>query len=78
VAFVARRSGAEEALRAAASAQLAPYKRPKTYVAVDDLPHTATGKLMRGAVAGHLGLETAAPRPGGTVAAAGTEQGVAG
>ena len=41
---------------AAASAHLAPYKRPKTYFAAEDLPHTATGKLMRGAVAGHLGL----------------------
>jgi acyl-CoA synthetase (AMP-forming)/AMP-acid ligase II len=78
VAYVARRSGAEEALRAAASAHLAPYKRPKTYVAAEDLPHTATGKLMRGAVAGHLGLEAAAPRPGGNAAAAGTEAGVAG
>ena len=56
VAYVAQRAGAEEALRAAASAHLAPYKRPKTYVAADDLPHTATGKLRRGAVARHLGL----------------------
>ncbi len=47
----------EEALRAAASARLAPYKRPKTYVAATDLPHTATGKLMRRAVPGHLGLD---------------------
>jgi acyl-CoA synthetase (AMP-forming)/AMP-acid ligase II len=78
VAYVAQRSGAEEALRAAASARLAPYKRPKTYVAADDLPHTATGKLMRGAVAGHLGLEAAAPRPGGTGAAGGTKPEVAG
>jgi acyl-CoA synthetase (AMP-forming)/AMP-acid ligase II len=46
----------EEALRAAASSRLAPYKRPKTYVATDELPHTATGKLMRRAVAEHLGL----------------------
>ena len=47
---------AEEALRAAASARLAPYKRPKTYIAASDLPHTATGKLMRRAVPEHLGL----------------------
>ena len=47
---------AEEALRAAASARLAPYKRPKSYFATTDLPHTATGKLMRRAVAEHLGL----------------------
>ncbi len=51
-----RQSSAEEALRAAASARLAPYKRPKTYVATTDLPHTATGKLMRRAVPEHLGL----------------------
>ena len=50
------RSSAEEALRAAASARLAPYKRPKTYFAAADLPHTATGKLMRRAVPEHLGL----------------------
>ncbi len=47
----------EEALRAAASARLAPYKRPKTYVAATDLPRTATGKLVRRAVPGHLGLD---------------------
>ena len=46
----------EEALRAAASARLAPYKRPKEYIAVGDLPHTATGKLVRRAVPGHLAL----------------------
>ena len=50
------RPSAEEALRAAATARLAPYKRPKTYVAAKDLPHTATGKLMRRAVPEHLGL----------------------
>ena len=49
-------SDAEVALRAAASVHLAPYKRPKSYVAAADLPHTATGKLIRRAVAGHLGL----------------------
>ena len=51
-----RGSAVEDALRAAASARLAPYKRPKTYLAASDLPHTATGKLMRRAVPGHLGL----------------------
>ncbi len=50
------RQSAEEALRAAAAARLAPYKRPKTYFATTDLPHTATGKLMRRAVPEHLGL----------------------
>ncbi len=64
-AYVADRSSAEEALRAAASARLAPYKRPKTYVAATDLPHTATGKLMRRAVPEHLGL------PGGSGAIGG-------
>ncbi len=49
---------AEEALRSAASTHLAPYKRPKTYVAAPDLPHTATGKLLRRAVADHLGLSS--------------------
>jgi long-chain acyl-CoA synthetase len=52
----ARGSAVEDALRAAASARLAPYKRPKTYLAAPDLPHTATGKLMRRAVPEHLGL----------------------
>ncbi len=60
VAYVAERpserSSNEEALRAAASARLAPYKRPKTYIAATDLPHTATGKLIRRAVPEHLGL----------------------
>ena len=58
-AYVAdgRRGGnAEEALRAAATARLAPYKRPKSYFATTDLPHTATGKLVRRAVPEHLGL----------------------
>jgi long-chain acyl-CoA synthetase len=49
-------SASEEALRAAATARLAPYKRPKSYFAAADLPHTATGKLMRRAVPEHLGL----------------------
>lgn len=46
----------EASLRDAASARLAPYKRPKEYIAARDLPHTATGKLMRRAVPQHLGL----------------------
>ncbi len=56
VAYVAEGSGVEDALRSVAAAQLAPYKRPKDYFAVADLPHTATGKLIRRAVPGHLGL----------------------
>jgi long-chain acyl-CoA synthetase len=50
--------GVESALRAAAADHLAPYKRPKSYYATPDLPHTATGKLMHRAVAAHLGLDT--------------------
>jgi acyl-CoA synthetase (AMP-forming)/AMP-acid ligase II len=61
-AFVADRSVDEEALRAVAQAHLAPYKRPKLYVRTAELPHTATGKLLRRAVPGHLGL---ADGPGG-------------
>jgi acyl-CoA synthetase (AMP-forming)/AMP-acid ligase II len=49
-------ASAEAALRAVASSRLAPYKRPKAYFATKELPHTATGKLMRRAVPGHLGL----------------------
>jgi long-chain acyl-CoA synthetase len=59
VAYVAdgrTASSAEESLRAAAASRLAPYKRPKTYFATGDLPHTATGKLIRRAVPEHLGL----------------------
>jgi long-chain acyl-CoA synthetase len=37
----------EESLRAHAETHLAPYKRPKRYVQVDELPRTATGKLLR-------------------------------
>ncbi len=50
----------EEALRGAAAAHLAPYKRPKSYFATRDLPHTATGKLLRRSVAEHLGLDDTA------------------
>lgn len=46
----------EEALRAHAASHLAPYKRPKSYVFVETLPYTPTGKLRRGALAGLLGL----------------------
>ena len=49
-------ASAEQALRVAAAARLAPYKRPKSYFAATDLPHTATGKLVRRAVPEHLGL----------------------
>jgi long-chain acyl-CoA synthetase len=56
VAYVADRAAAEEAMREAATSHLAPYKRPKAYFATRELPHTATGKLLRRAVPAHLGL----------------------
>ncbi|HSV38641.1 MAG TPA: class I adenylate-forming enzyme family protein [Nocardioidaceae bacterium] len=34
-------------LRAKAQTELAPAKRPKEYIRVDELPHTATGKVQR-------------------------------
>jgi long-chain acyl-CoA synthetase len=54
----------EGSLRAHAKDRLAPYKRPKQYFTVEDLPHTTTGKLRRGALASWLGLDPAEP-PGG-------------
>ena len=59
------RTAAEKSLRAAAATHLAPYKRPKTYVATSDLPHTATGKLLRRSVPEHLGLGAGPARRGG-------------
>jgi long-chain acyl-CoA synthetase len=56
VAYVTDRAGMEGVMRAAASRHLAPYKRPKAYFATTELPHTATGKLLRRAVPAHLGL----------------------
>lgn len=44
-------------LDAYARAHLAPHKRPKQYFTVDELPHTATGKLRRTALPSALGLE---------------------
>jgi long-chain acyl-CoA synthetase len=49
-------SASEAVLRTHAEGRLAPYKRPKDYYAVADLPRTATGKLRRGAMAARLGL----------------------
>ncbi len=69
VAYVAAGSSSEQAaaegsLRAAAATRLAPYKRPKTYMATGDLPHTATGKLLRRSVPEHLGLGDGPARRG--------------
>jgi acyl-CoA synthetase (AMP-forming)/AMP-acid ligase II len=64
VAYVTERAGAEDAMREAAAAHLAPYKRPKAYFATAELPHTATGKLLRRSVPAHLGLPEAETVPG--------------
>jgi long-chain acyl-CoA synthetase len=37
---------------------LAGHKRPKRYHHIDALPHTATGKLQRSALAGALGIDS--------------------
>jgi acyl-CoA synthetase (AMP-forming)/AMP-acid ligase II len=37
--------------------RLAPYKRPKEVLVVDDIPHTPTGKVRRTSLARDLGLE---------------------
>jgi acyl-CoA synthetase (AMP-forming)/AMP-acid ligase II len=54
----------EATLRDHAARTLAPYKRPKAYFMVADLPRGATGKLRRRDLAGLLGL--APPPPGPT------------
>ena len=46
----------EVSLRAWAAQRLAPAKRPKQYVIVDDLPRTSTGKVRRLDIPGHVGL----------------------
>ena len=51
-------------LIAHARARLAAYKCPKDVYLVDDLPRTASGKVRRSAVAGHLGLEVERLDPG--------------
>jgi acyl-CoA synthetase (AMP-forming)/AMP-acid ligase II len=53
----------EGELRRHVAGRLAPYKRPKDYFPVDELPRTATGKLRRLAVPAVLGLD--GPAPGG-------------
>ncbi len=47
----------EHALRAWARQRLAPAKRPKLYVTVDDLPRTSTGKVRRLDLPAVLGLD---------------------
>ena len=53
-AVVGRTTGT--ALEAFAREKLAGHKRPKEYHFVDELPHTATGKLKRNALPVLLGL----------------------
>lgn len=55
-AVVARDDVSTSQLEVAARERLAPYKRPKQYARVDELPYTATGKLRRGAAARQTGL----------------------
>jgi len=55
-AVVCRGELDQAALRSAAAASLAPYKRPKYYVQATELPRTVTGKLLRQQVPAHLGL----------------------
>ncbi|HUD16675.1 MAG TPA: AMP-binding protein [Acidimicrobiales bacterium] len=54
----------ETALRHHVAARLAPYKRPKTYFRVDELPRTATGKLRRRALPACLGVDPPPDGPG--------------
>jgi acyl-coenzyme A synthetase/AMP-(fatty) acid ligase len=44
--------GAVEKLRERSAQVLAPYKRPKEYFPLSELPMTATGKVLRRALAG--------------------------
>jgi long-chain acyl-CoA synthetase len=49
----------ERVLREHVAARLAPYKRPKTFFHVEELPRTSTGKLRRRALPTVLGLDRA-------------------
>jgi acyl-CoA synthetase (AMP-forming)/AMP-acid ligase II len=53
----------ENTLRRHATERLAPYKRPKQYFFVTELPHTTTGKLLRRDLPGALGLKRSRPAP---------------
>lgn len=48
----------ESALKDWAAQRLAPAKRPKQYVRVDDLPRTTTGKVRRLEIAAQVGLDS--------------------
>jgi acyl-CoA synthetase (AMP-forming)/AMP-acid ligase II len=51
----------EDTLRRHAAQRLAPYKRPKAYFHVNELPRTPTGKLRRRDLRATLGLGPSAP-----------------
>ena len=53
----------EQTLRRHAEERLAPYKRPKTYLLVPELPRTATGKLLRRALPEWLDVAGCPERP---------------
>jgi acyl-CoA synthetase (AMP-forming)/AMP-acid ligase II len=46
-AKAARAARDPDELLAAAAADLAPYKRPRRLVVVDELPHTGSGKVQK-------------------------------
>ena len=54
----------EDTLRRHVALRLAPYKRPKSYFLVGELPHTPTGKLRRRDLPGALGLDRSPPGAG--------------
>jgi long-chain acyl-CoA synthetase len=54
-------SADQQALSEHARARLAPFKRPKQYFSLAELPRTATGKLRRRALPTSVGLETEGP-----------------
>jgi acyl-CoA synthetase (AMP-forming)/AMP-acid ligase II len=39
------------------AARVAPYKRPKQVLVIDEIPVSPTGKVRRSHLAAHLGLE---------------------
>jgi long-chain acyl-CoA synthetase len=56
-------AGDEVTLRRHAARRLAPYKRPKEYYLVDELPHTPTGKLIRRRLPAVVGVAAPDPDP---------------
>jgi long-chain acyl-CoA synthetase len=54
----------EDTLRRHAAQRLAPYKRPKAYFQVNELPRTPTGKLRRRDLPAALGLASSVPDEG--------------